>query len=197
VESGLATDLEKAVAAALDEALLNPNNAGIANEVPASITHGAPTIASSGSTFDALRADLSALISAYQGELESAALIMSARTAVQISLLAGASAAVDLSASGGTLFGLPVATTSALAGDSSGTSSIAIVDTQAVAYALDNLAIETSSETSLLMSDSPSGGGQMVSLFQTNTTAWKSEALANWEVQRSGGVVLLTGVNYA
>lgn len=197
VEQALGRDLENAVAGALDDAFLSPSNAGIADQTPPSITFGAPSIAASGSDFDALRADLSLLISLYSGELESAALIMSARTAVQIALLAGAAGAIDLSASGGTLFGLPVATTSALGADSGG-ATIALVDTQAVAVGLDRLTVETSGQTTLLMSDDPANEpGTLVSLFQTDSVAWRAETLANWEVQRTGGVVRLNGVDYA
>ncbi|SFN53829.1 phage major capsid protein [Dokdonella immobilis] len=197
VEAGLSADLERAVAAAVDLAFLDPANAGIAGETPASITYAAPSTPATGLTFDALRSDLSTLLSMYGGDIETAALIMAPVSALQIALLAGASSQVDLSASGGTMFGLPVATTSALALDSNGPT-IALVDTQAIAYGLEDLDIQTADQTSLTMSDDPeSDPGELVSLWQTNTTAWMAEALANWEVQRSGAVVMLTGVHYA
>jgi HK97 family phage major capsid protein len=196
-EKGLTVDLERAIAGTIDEAFLNPNNSGVPDESPASITRDATTINSAGSSFDNLRTDLSAMISAYQGDIQTAAWIMAPRTAVQISLLGGPSAMIDLSVSGGTLVGLPCVTSAALGIDSNGPS-IALVDTQAIAYALDNLEIETSDETSLLMSDDPESiPGELVSTWQTNTQAWKSTALANWEIQRTGAVVLLTGADYA
>jgi hypothetical protein len=196
-EIGLGVDLEKAVAASIDLALLDPNNAGIPEQTPASITYGAPSIASSGSDFNALKADLSAMISAYSGNIETAAWIMAPMTAVQISLLGGPAAMIDLSVSGGTLVGLPAITTAALGIDSNGPS-ICLVDTQAVSYGLENLTIETSDQTALLMSDDPESiPGELVSLWQTGSVAWKAESLANWQLQRDNAVILLTGADYS
>jgi hypothetical protein len=37
----------------------------------------------------------------------------------------------------------------------------------------------------------------MVNLWQTNTIAWKALIEANWEVQGTGRVVTVVGVDYA
>lgn len=193
VEAALQEDLTAAVAGVIDQMLLDPSNAGVTDETPASITNGAPSVASTGQ----LREDLQALFALYEGDPETAALAMSPRNALQIGLMPGPLGNTDLTTTGGTLFGLPVATSSALAGDSDG-DTIALIDRRGIAYGLETFDIVQSSETSLAMSDDPPDGPtEMVSMFQTGTVAYKATSNANWESQRSGGVVLLTGVDYS
>jgi hypothetical protein len=161
--------------------------------VPASITNGAPSVASVGS----LREDLQALFALYEGDPETAALAMSPRSALQIGLLPGPLGNTDLTTTGGTLFGLPVATSSALAGDSNG-ATIALIDRRGIAYGLETFDIVQSMEADLIMSDDPPDGpAEMVSMFQSNTVAYKATSGTAWENQREGGVVLLTGVDYS
>jgi hypothetical protein len=47
------------------------------------------------------------------------------------------------------------------------------------------------------MSETPSSEPEMVSLYQTNAVAFKATVGANWQRQRSGGVVVCTGASYS
>lgn len=201
MEDGVERDLEEAVAGAIDEALLDPTNAGVAGERPRAITYDAPTVASVGSTADDLRADLTALFGLYAGDVATAALIMPPATALQISMLLGGAAA-DLGVNGGTLFGVPVATSSA-ADDGSNGSRIVVVDTMGVAVATDSVRVDRTGVAALVMDDSPTMssatpiGAEVVSMWQTNSIALRAEADVNWLNQRPGSVAVLTGVDYA
>lgn len=198
VEAALQEDLTAAVAGVIDQALLDPSNVGIADKMPASITYGAPSVASTGPFGEeSMRTDLQALFNLYEGDPETAALAMSPRTALSICLMSARFGNTDMTTTGGTLFGLPVVTSNSLAGGSDG-DTIALIDRRGIAYGLETFDIVQSTEADLLMSDDPPAGpAQMVSLFQTGTVAYKATAGANWENQREGGVVLLTGVDYS
>lgn len=194
-EQNLLEDLQRAVTAALDEAFIDAANAGVTDVRPASITNGAPTIASSGDP----ATDLAALVSTFQGNLESAAFITDPTTATRLALARDAGGAFlfpDLGPRGGTLLQIPVLTSRASPIDSSG-AQIALVDASGLVTSAEGLQVDITDQADLLMSDDPEGGGaQLVSLFQTNSVAFKVEIFANWEQQRSGGVVVLTDVSY-
>lgn len=46
------------------------------------------------------------------------------------------------------------------------------------------------------MSDTPESDPVLVSLWQLNLVGYKSIMSANWEVQRTGSVAVLTGVTW-
>lgn len=194
-EANLQEDLQRAVIAAMDEAFIDAANAGVADIRPASITSGAPTIASSGDP----STDVAALINAFQGNLDAAAFITDPTTATRLALARDAGGGFlfpDLGPRGGTLLQIPVLTSRASPVDTSG-GQIALVDASGLVTSVEGLQVEISDEADLLMSDDPEGGGaQLVSLFQTNSVAFKVEIVANWEQQRTGGVVVLTGASF-
>lgn len=201
MEDGVERDLEEAVAGAIDEALLDPTNAGVPNEKPRAITYNAPTTSSTGPTEAALRADLVALFTLYAGDVATAALIMAPATALQIAMMLGGAAA-DLGVNGGTLFGVPVATSSAVDDASSG-ANIVVVDTMGIAVATGSARIDRAGVGALVMDDGPAMnsatpiGAEVVSMWQTNSIALRAEAEVNWLNQRTGSVAVLTGVDYA
>lgn len=191
-EAGLQADLESAVANALDAAFITPTWAGAADESPASITYAQTQIASTGDA----RTDIEAMFNAYNGSYRSAVIVMHPKTAVQLGLLDAQLGETKLTVQGGVLSGVPVYCTEAVELDSSG-GSITLFDASAVAYAARDLEAATTDQAALAMSDTPASPAEMVSLFQTNTIAWKALAEANWEVQGTGRVVTITGTDYA
>lgn len=193
-EITLRDDLANAIAVATDSAFIDPGNSGIPNQQPAAVTAGAVSIPSSGSTAEAIRADVERAIAAFAGSLMTAAWVMHPRAAVAIGMtLSSSGEANDLGALGGTLAGLPVITSEGVPYDSSGTS-ITLLDAASILYAEDGIQGARSDQTAILMSDTPgSGPAQMVSLWQTNSIALRVERTVNWTVGRANAVVTITG----
>lgn len=191
-EAALQRDLLRALSSALDLAFIDPTNAGVANESPASITYGATQIPSSGSA----KRDIEALFAAYRGSYATAAIAMAPRTAVQIGLLDEQIGQTKLGVTGGILAGVPVYCSERIDFGSAG-GTITLLDADAIAYGSRDFDMQTTGEAALQMRNDPvDGAAQLVSLFQTNTLAWRAIGTANWEVQGDGRVVSITGADY-
>ena len=195
VESMLQDDLTRALTVVLDEALIDPDNAGLANETPASIAYGATQIAAT-SDFGA---DLRTMIGAFKGDLGYAAFVTSPEVATGIAMMTDSGGRYlfpNVGPRGGELIGLPLLTTRADATTTSG-SSLMLLDPTGIAAALGALSIESSDAATLQMSDDPNDAGvpvEQVSLWQTNSAAFKAEIYANWSRQRAGSVIVLEGL---
>ncbi len=204
VEAGLLADMETALRESIDAALLDPTNAGVSGESPSSIFYGAPTLQTAGPSADDLRNDVAGLFSAYAGRLSTAALILSPRTALQISLLQQPLGSTDLSATGGRLFGLPVFVSEAMNGASGG-DWLGLVDASAAIFAMDDLRVSRADEALLECDDAPAGSSaspaaasaNLVSLWQTNSIAWQARVAANWKLFGSGRAVLIAEADYS
>lgn len=191
-EDAIIRDMQGAVTDVWDLAFLDATNAGVADERPASITNGAPTIASTG---DAVT-DIGALIAAFDGDLSAAAFVSDPKTAAQLALANGGTAFPDAGPRGGSLVGLPLITSRTSPRDTNG-GQIALVDASGIAAADEGLRMSVSNQATLQMRDDPvDGPTNAVSLFQTNSVAFLAEVVTNWEVQREGSVVVLTGADY-
>jgi hypothetical protein len=70
-EALVRTDLTRALAERLDASFIDPGNTGTPGEEPASVSHDAPTVASTGD----FRADLQALVAAFEGDLTRATFV--------------------------------------------------------------------------------------------------------------------------
>jgi HK97 family phage major capsid protein len=194
VEAGLQSDLQTGCVGAIDAAFLDPSNAGIPNVAPAAITHGAPSVASTGDAVD----DLKALIALYKGNLKAAYFVTDPETATALAMVrttGGAFVLPEAGPRGGSILGIPLLTSIESPRDSSG-GQIALIDPTGIAYAIDDIQLDLAKDASLVMSDTPTSPAQEVSLFQTNSVAWRVIVHAAWENQRAGGVVVLTGVDY-
>lgn len=195
VEATLQDDLVRAVTTAMDEALLDPDNAGIANEVPASLANGATQIAST-SDFGA---DLRAMVEAFQGDFGTAYFVSSPAVFTKIATMTdsgGRYVFANIGPRGGSLLGIPAIASQADAQTTSG-SQLSLIDAAGIASAMEDLGIEVTDAASLQMSDDPDDSGspvELVSLFQTNSVAYKAEVMANWSRQRPGSVVVLEGL---
>lgn len=192
LESGLQRDLERAVALTIDQAFLDPGNAGIANETPAAATYGANSIAATGD----MRADLARLIAAFNGDFASAAFVIDPTTAVKIALITSADGSFlfpDAGPRGGTVLGLPLIVSRASPHSSSG-GQIALIDGSAIALGMEGFRLERAEHATVDVADDPGSPTTQVSLFQTNTVGLLSETFCNWDVQRSGAVAVLTDV---
>jgi HK97 family phage major capsid protein len=204
-ESLLSRDLAAAAVAAMDQAFIDPANAGTPGVKPAAITHGVGAFVSSGSTLAQIDSDLDLLINALSdagSDLQFATFVMPPRTALYLARLRGTGGTLaypGLTAKGGTLLGLPaIASAGVPSAGSPYISSITLLDPSQILLADESGgAVETSTEGALQMQDAPGSGAQnLVSLWQTNSAALKVTRYANWQRCRAGMARVLTGVSY-
>ncbi|MFT3905616.1 MAG: phage major capsid protein [Steroidobacteraceae bacterium] len=196
-EQMLERDLLRAASRAIDLAFLDASNAGIAGQMPASVTSGATSIASSGT----LETDIAQMIEAFEGDLSAAAFVCDPTLATEIGLLDAKFAACG--ARGGELGGIPLFTSMVSPRTTSG-GQLTLIDPGAILYAADAIEVSESSEATIEMSDTPSGNAATpvaatttpISLYQAELTALKLAAYVNWELQDSNRVVMLTGASY-
>jgi HK97 family phage major capsid protein len=201
----IANDLRRAVEFGANLAFVDPNNSGSA-ESPASITNGAVSISSSGSSLAAVDNDLRALVEVLvsaEADLATAAWVMSGKTATSLTLLRGASGAPAFPGMagplGGTLLGLPVIVSDATRTlGSPNQSIIVLISGDAVTLADEGDAeVTAAGETVLQLDDAPGAGASaQVSLFQANLVALKGLRHLNWSLRHAGGVATLTDVDY-
>lgn len=195
-EAGLQRDLVRAIAAGVDSSFIDAGNAGVSGVRPASVSHGAPQVAATGDP----QADLAALVEAFGGDLAASYFITDPLTATQLALARDATGAFlfpDCGPRGGTLLGLPLLTTRGSPRGSDG--QIALIDPTIVAHNMEDLGIVPSDEAMLLASDDPENDSEpiRISLFQSDTIAFKAVVRTNWRRQQATGVAVLTGANYA
>lgn len=204
VRDGLAA----AVIERADIDFIDPTKTAVANVSPASITNGATAIPSSGSTADDVRADIQALWAPFiaaRNAPRNAVYIMDSTTALALSLMQnplGQSEFPGLTMNGGTFMGVPVVVSDYLPVSSAG-GIVVLVNASDIWLADDGqVTIDASREASLQMLDNPTNASDtgtatsMVSMFQTNSTAFLAERYINWARRRASGVAYLTGVNW-
>lgn len=188
LEQALFNDLVQAVVDAMDEALLDPTNAGVADGMPGSITNGVTPVTATSDP----AADLAALVADFDGDLLSAYFTMTPETAVK---LAATGLFRDIGARGGDLLGVPVLTAKTAPADS-----VALVDPSGVMAAFDeDVLLETGREGSVQMSDAPTNDSvtptptNLVSLWQANLAGFRAISRVSWKTARAGSVALLQG----
>jgi HK97 family phage major capsid protein len=217
-EAIIRDQLAAALAARLDTDFINPAKAAVSGVSPASITNGVAPIESSGSDADAVRADIRALFGAFiaaNNAPTSGVWIMPSVTALALSLMVnplGQSEFPGINMNGGTLFGLPVIVSqyvpTAYDPDGSGTdfvsgAMVALVNANDVYLADEGgVSVDMSQEASLQMDNAPTNNSATptatttVSMFQTNSVAFRAERTVNWARRRPSAVAVLTGVNW-
>ncbi|AXC50055.1 phage major capsid protein [Paracoccus suum] len=204
-EAFLRDQLTAAIATRLDKDFIDPAKAAVAGVSPASITNGLTPIVSAGGTADNIRADIQALFGSFiaaKNAPTNGVWIMSASAALSLSMMInplGQPEFPGLTMTGGTFAGLPVIVSDyAPAGlvVLANASDIYLVDEGGVQVAM-------SREASLEMSDSPTHNSttptpiQLVSMFQTNSVAFRAERFINWARRRPSGVAVITQATWA
>ncbi|MBO9589074.1 phage major capsid protein [Devosia sp.] len=199
----LRDDLAAAIVAAIDTAYIDPANAGSAGVKPASITNGITAIPSSGNDAAAIREDARKAMSVFvaaENPLTSGVWIMSTIVALSLSLMRTALDQPEfpgITINGGTFMGLPVITSS-YAG-----TNVTLQNAQDVWFGDDGeVAVDMSTEASLQMMDNPTNDSvtptatDLVSMFQTNSVAFRAERTVNWLRRRDTGVAVISGVEW-
>ncbi len=200
-ETLLRDDLAAAIAAAIDTAFIDPANAGSAGVKPASITNGLTPITSGGNDAAAIREDVRAAMAAFiaaNNPLSSGVWIMSATTALSLSMLRTALDQPEFSGitmNGGTFFGLPVVVSEYIDGY------VVLANASDIWFADDGgVSVDMSTEASLQMMDNPTVNSvtptatDLVSMFQTNSVAFRAERTINWTRRRDTGVAVIDTV---
>lgn len=214
-EGILRDQLAAALRARLDTDFIDPAKAAVAGVSPASITNGVTFIGSAGATADDVRTDIKALFGAFiaaNNAPTSGVWIMSATMALSLSLMLnplGQAEFPGINMNGGTFFGLPVIVSEYIPGDydpdgaGAGTagSIVALVNASDIYLADDGgVAVDMSREASLQMDDAPTmnsttpTGTSLVSMFQTNSVAFRAERTLNWAKRRTSAVAALGSV---
>jgi hypothetical protein len=202
-ESVLAADITRAQVELMDRSLIDPSFGEISGERPASVTHGATQINSSGITIAAVDIDLKAAMQAMIAagvSLASAAWCLHPSTAANLALMrdAGGLAYPGLTANGGTLAGLPAFCSEALsASGSPGDRNIVLLAQDEIDYAEGGGDLSLSGNASLQMDDAPSTGAQqMVNLWESNLVGIRIARWLNWKARRPGAAVVIRNVLY-
>lgn len=204
VRDGLAA----AVIERADIDFVDPAKAAVANVSPASITNGIAGIPSSGNTAEDIRADIAALWAPFiaaRNAPRNAVYLMDSTTALALSMMVnplGQSEFPGITMNGGTFNGVPVIVSDYLPVDSGG-GMVVLLNASDIWLADDGqVTIDASREASLQMLDNPTNNSAtgtpttMVSMFQTNSTAFLAERFINWQRRRASAVSYLTDVNW-
>jgi HK97 family phage major capsid protein len=206
--------VRNALAAALIERMdidfIDPGNAGTANVKPASITNGVTPISPSGSDADALRRDLRALWAPFiaaNNPPTTAVYIMTATMALAISLMQnplGQSEFPGLNMNGGTLMGVPVIVSEYLDNSAGSSGGLLILANARDIWLADDgqVTVDASDQASLQMDNAPTMNSTTptpiasVSMWQTNSVAFRAERFVNWAKRRATAVSYIDGANY-
>jgi HK97 family phage major capsid protein len=209
---GLIRDsLIRAVAYLTDRDFLDPSKAAVTRVNPASITNGVTAVASTGTTADALRADLRTLIQTFAAanvNLSGLVLVMTSQQAIAISMMVntlGQYVWPDMGPNGGTLAGIPVITSENMVATGSSPTDggmIVAINAPDVLLADDGqVTIDISTEASLQMESAPdspaTASTTFVSMFQQNLVAIRAERFIHWLKRRSGAVQYISYARYA
>lgn len=201
-------DMIEAITGFTDRQYINPAVAAVSGTNPASITYGAGTAASTGSTLAEIEADLLAarlyLVNA-NVSLAGAYWVMNPATKMFLEELRTAQDVLAFPSLGekGTLKGIPVITSTSVgtfdtdgAGAGAAANYIALVSAPNVLLADDGqVMLDSSSEASLSMTDD-GAGTTMTSLWQKNMIGIRAERLLHWLRRRANTVYYISDVAF-
>lgn len=210
-EALVQTDLTSSMAEFLDVAFVDPAIAEVADVSPASITHGVKPVVASGTTADALKADVKRLFAAFLAANMTpagAVWIMTPTEALTISMMQNALgqaefAGIDMN--GGTFFGLPVVVSESVPMNPGSGSPltgagqrIILAKASEILLADDGgVTLDASREASLQMESNPTtGASELISLWQNNMVALRAERFINWKRRRLQAVGYIDSANY-
>ncbi len=188
-----------------DTDFVDPDKAVDSGVSPASITNTAVAIPATGTSAEALRADLATLIGRFIDaniDLAQGVFIMPSAVALNLSLMRNALGNREfneLSMRGGVLEGFPVIT-SQYASVASPVNNMIILAAANEIFLSDDgqVSIEMSDQASLEMSNNPEGeSGTVVSMFQNNLIALRAERYINWAKRRAAAVQYISNANYS
>lgn len=174
--------------------------AAVTNVSPAGILNGATTAAASGTTPAALLTDFRTALATFIAanyDLGNLVILMSSTVAMNISLLRDTQGNViypTMSPTGGTILGIPVIVSEAVS------NRVIFLNAAEILLADDGgINIDSSNQASILMDDNPAASPQttaLVSLYQRNLVAIKTEQFITWVKARSTSVYYISSASY-
>lgn len=202
--------LAKAVTYRMNYDFLDPAKAAESNVSPASITNGATNFAASGTgDADDIVADMQKALGYFNAaNIPAAGLVWIMPSMVALALsnklnAFGAQQYPSMTMRGGTLGGIPVIVTDYITSDVTSGSTVILASAENILLADDGvIVIDASNQVSVEMqdsmtSDATSGtGASLVSMWQTNSTAFRAERWINWRTARTPSVVYITAVQW-
>jgi len=196
-------DLLKGVARFLDQQLIDPSIAAAADTNPASLTYGATTVQSSGSTAIQIANDLGGMVSALAtaGAFRNPVWIMHTSSAAALAAkmsTTGSPAFPDARVTGGTAFGVPIIASSSVPYSVSAGSIVVLLDAAEVLIADDSpIVVDVTSEASVQMLSNPvAGAAQQVNFYQANMIGIRVSALRNWKMAHADAIVVLDNTHW-
>jgi HK97 family phage major capsid protein/HK97 family phage prohead protease len=210
-EALVQADLTASMAQFLDVAFVDPAIAEVAEVSPASITHGVTPIVASGTTADALKADVKRLFAAFLAANMTpagAVWIMTPTMALTIGMMTNALGQAEfpgIDMNGGTFMGLPVIVSESVPANPGSGSPVTgagqrliLAKASEILLADDGgVTIDVSREASLQMDSAPAvGATELVSLWQNNMVALRAERFINWKRRRLQAVGYIDSANY-
>lgn len=196
--------LAKAIAKRSDLSFIDPTNAPSAGVRPGSILNGVTATTNSAATgADGVREDVQALIGAFvaaNNALQSGVWVMSATYALRLMMMLnplGQREFPGITMQGGTFFELPVVVSNYL------TDYVALVNAEDIWVADEGgVDIAMSTEASLEMDSAPTHNSdtptpaELVSMFQTNSVAFRAERTINWARRRTSAVAWMDNITW-
>lgn len=201
-EATVGADMRRAMAKAIDTAMLDSTNDGASDSAPVSLTYNVTPISSSGVDAAAICADLAQAIQALSdagSDLANACVIMSTRTAIALSLMLGSGGSPTfpgMTVAGGRIAGLPAFASPwmPIAATTGSPTQIVVCDPSQIWLADEQAAaIEVGEYGTAELSDSE-GSGTVVSLWQRGLAALRLLRFLNWSPVRTGMTQVIDGV---
>lgn len=202
--------LAEAIIERIDIDFIDPSKAAVANVSPASILNGVTPISSTGTDAEAIRRDIRNLWAPFiaaNNPPSQAVYIMTSTIALALSMMQnplGQAEFPGLTMNGGTFMGVPVIVSEYLdnsAGSMGGL--VVLVNARDIWLADDGqVNVDASDQVSLEMSNTPAHNSgtptpaQLVSMWQTNSVAFRAERFINWGKRRTGAAQYLDAVNW-
>lgn len=198
-------ELARAVGETIDTTFVDPTIAPVTDESPGSIFNGVTGLTPNGDTgITGVRCDIATMLNAHNDAnlaFDGMFWIMSGRNAIALSQMTneiGNLAYPTVTPTGGTLAGFPVFVSNYAPTDSSG-SFVALVKGSEI-YLGDEggLDVAMSDQASILMDTAPNmssvtpTAAQLVSMFQTNSVAFRVERFINWQRRRAQAVAWMS-----
>jgi HK97 family phage major capsid protein/HK97 family phage prohead protease len=204
-------DLAAAIATFLDVNFIDPTKSAVTSVSPASVTNGVSPISATGTTPDALRADLKTLLQSFAANnigLTGSVFVMTAQQAVAISLMRNSLGQPEfpgVTIDGGTLNGIPIVASENVPGTGGSPtdgSLIVLLKPPEILLADDGqVSIDASREASVQMDgapDSPPTASTVsMSLWQNNMVGIRAERYINWVKRRSTAVGFIQYAKYS
>lgn len=197
-------ELVRALIARMDTDFVNPTKAAVAGISPASVTNGVTPIVSSGNDAVAIRNDIAALMGKFlaaNNVPSTGVYLMGTALALQLSMMQnplGQTEFPGIGMTGGTFMGLPV-----IVSDYVPAETVILMNANDVYFADEGgIDVSMSREASLEMDSAPAHNSttptpaQLVSLWQTNSVAWRVERSLNWAKRRPEAVQVLGTVKW-